>query len=1052
MASVLGLIALTFAWAACSFLSQEPPPPNFIQATVTPLDTRTPVPTSTARPFPTPLATSNQQPTTSDQFPSADIQRIAVENSTAPVISADGRFIAFVAKSDTPGLGDANGFDDIYVHDRETNTFAIASISVDGNTTGNSWSEAPAISADGRFVAFYSWANTLIYNDTNGVRDLFLRDMFQGITTRISVTSNGRQANERSGGSQPNSRPAISTGGRYIVFHSAASNLVFNDANQVVDIFAYDQQTRQIARISVASDGTEADGDSTAVALSGDGRFVVFESVATNLVNNFTDNFTDGLSQIYLHDRAIGATTLISHSADDTQLPANQDARSPAISADGRYVAFQSAATNLIADAPNAITDIFIYDRQTRMAERVSVSSAGVPANGNSHGPTLSVDGRYVAFISQADNLIDNHTDDNRVADIFIHDRSTRQTWSASVNKDGKQANDRADLVMLSAHNRIAVFVSSATDLVEQDMNRWPDVFAYTWAGDATYSLTGRVVDMAGNPLAGVELYAGSNNATTTADGFYVFPELSPGSYKLVPKKAGYDFLTAERTLQVPAARGQNYDFRGFPDGSPPERFLDLPFDYDTSADTIVANFLWALRDTDEGGRVDSWFDHAYPNYSRQQGMVLWDGRARLTGPYFAALGCYDRRCYDGHNGIDFPYWDPVPTTEKHEALAIRPAAPGIVVSTQTGCVAGNRRCGSLYGNGVIVDHGNGYFTQYAHLAQVMVLNGTPVNRENTLGLMGTTGNSYGIHLHFSVYRDNGNGLWDGDGIDLPVDPFGWLGTTPDPWVVDYDGPISYWLWRYNPILTQTFEGMQGTEIETLTGDVRISIPANAFAGPVQLELAPDSRGATLQPTDRTMGHGFSLQAQGNVTALGKQFEVQVRYDLDRIRHVNLDELALYRWDSAFEGWQLLESAVDRASGTVTAISEEMGYFDLRAPLLCPDDVQEPNDGYYDAIELVFDDDSTTLNVTGIFDVDQDEDWYWLEATAGQRYDLQVDSLASGVIPLLTLYDLDGQTILESVDDSMQWQAPLDGGYFMQVSQGGGGLLGCGAIYSLSVE
>jgi len=287
-------IVLLSILSGCSLFSQSTPTPRLIPATATARIASFTLPTPTQQSFPTPqpLRRSNATVDRSD----ITLERIAIENSTAPAVSGDGRFVAFVAKADVSSLGDTNGFDDIYVYDQETDTYALASIAMAGGVAGNSWSQAPAISGDGRFVAFYSWANTLTPNDANGVPDLFVRDLFSGVTKQISVDSQGRPANDSSGGS----RPALSNRGRYIGFLSVANNLVPDDTNQVTDLFVYDQQTGQMARLSVASDGTEANRESTDIALSGDGRFALFASAATNLVRGVDD----GLSQIYLHSRS----------------------------------------------------------------------------------------------------------------------------------------------------------------------------------------------------------------------------------------------------------------------------------------------------------------------------------------------------------------------------------------------------------------------------------------------------------------------------------------------------------------------------------------------------------------------------------------------------------------------------------------------------------------------------------------------------------------------------------------------------------------------------
>ncbi len=199
-----------------------------------------------------------------------------------------------------------------------------------------------------------------------------------------------------------------------MAFESNASNLVSGDTNGRPDVFVHDRQTGATERVSMASDGTQGNSDSGSPALSTDGRYVVFRSWATNLVPNDTNNMGD----VFVHDRQTGETTLVSVASDGTQ--ANRHSYSRSITFDGRYVVFYSDADNLVPGDTNGTWDVFVHDRQTGTTERVSVASDGTQPNNFSNDPAITDDGRYVAFRSDASNLAPGDT--NGYEDIFVKD------------------------------------------------------------------------------------------------------------------------------------------------------------------------------------------------------------------------------------------------------------------------------------------------------------------------------------------------------------------------------------------------------------------------------------------------------------------------------------------------------------------------------------------------------------------------------------------------------------------------------------------------------
>jgi Tol biopolymer transport system component len=372
--------------------------------------------------------------------------------------------VAFQSYASTLVNGDSNGVVDVFVHDRETGQTIRVSVASDGSQ-GNGDSLVPSISADGRYVAFESHASNLVGGDDNSAADVFVHDRETGQTARVSVTSAGEQ------GIAESLDPSISADGRFIAFSSFASNLVNGDGNVAQDIFVHDRETAQTTLVSVATDGVQGNGDSMYPFISADGRFVAFFSWAETLVSDDNNFSTD----VFVHDRETGQTELVSVASDGTQGIAGS--LLPSISADGRYVAFMSYAGNLVWGDGNHAADIFVHDRETGQTTRVSVTSEGGQTIVDSWYPSISADGRYVAFDSASAVLVSG--DSNGLADIFVHDRETGQTTRVSVASDGAQGNGDSVHASISADGRYVAFHSYANTLVPGDSNNFADVFIY---------------------------------------------------------------------------------------------------------------------------------------------------------------------------------------------------------------------------------------------------------------------------------------------------------------------------------------------------------------------------------------------------------------------------------------------------------------------------------------------------------------------------------------------------------------------------------------------
>jgi Tol biopolymer transport system component len=318
----------------------------------------------------------------------------------------------------------------------------------------NAESWADAVSADGRYVLFDSHGSDLVLGDTNGQTDVFVRDRQTGETSRVDVASDGKQARML-----PSHGTSISADGRYVVFTSEAGNLVPGDTNEATDVFVHDRQTGATTRASVTSSGAQSVGFSGDGVISADGRFVAFDSYARNLVRHDTNGGQD----LFLRDLQAGKTTRIDVSSYGRQTARGSQSGWPGISADGRYVAFASNAPNLVTGDTNRVTDIFVRDRKRGRTVRVSIGPRARQARdarsrNGSVLPSISADGRFVAFVSTATNLVSNDT--NRMPDVFVRDRSRGRTTRVSVTSSHRQAKMESGVPVISPDGRFVAFSS----------------------------------------------------------------------------------------------------------------------------------------------------------------------------------------------------------------------------------------------------------------------------------------------------------------------------------------------------------------------------------------------------------------------------------------------------------------------------------------------------------------------------------------------------------------------------------------------------------------
>lgn len=378
-------------------------------------------------------------------------------------ISSDGRYIAFASVATNLVPGDTNDHADVFLRDLATQQTSRISLAFDGSEPDHQalW---PSISGDGRYVAFQSHASNLIAHDENFTTDVFVHDRETEKTTRVSIATGGTEADKES------AYPSISADGRYVVFASQATNLVPEDTNEKTDIFVHDRETRETSRVSVATDGTEGNDISLYPSISGHGRYVAFSSRASTLVAACGDG---NAWDIFMHDRMTSETRCIAGDPDFD--PENGSSISASVSADGRYVAFLSSYATLVPQDTNEFRDIFVYEITSGKISRASVASDGTESNNHSSQPSISADGRYVAFTSNATNLVSGDT--NADADIFVHDRTTGQTTRVSLGAGNTEGNDTSYEPSISGNGRYVAFESEADNFFAQDTNGFSDIF-----------------------------------------------------------------------------------------------------------------------------------------------------------------------------------------------------------------------------------------------------------------------------------------------------------------------------------------------------------------------------------------------------------------------------------------------------------------------------------------------------------------------------------------------------------------------------------------------
>ncbi len=450
-----------------------------------------------------------------------------------PSVTPDGRFVAFSSFATNLGFAEGNTSTDVFVRDRASGQVWLVSRAVGSDTTGNNSSVVPSISADGRYVAFESLSSDLVPGDTNNKRDVFRGDVLTGDVIRVSVSTSGTEGNELS------ANAAISGNGRYVAFESYSTNLVPGDANGLRDIFVHDTVTGTTEIVSLAESGAQVNGPCSRASISEDGSLVTFDSSATNAVLNDTNGTVD----VFLRDRNAGTTTRISTPTFGGQL--NGPSSHAALAANGEAVAFKTEATNIfLADGnsgPDACVKSLVSGALTVITH--SSSSTFVAADGPSHYPSISSDARWVAFASNASNLVAGDT--NGTQDVFRYDRTTGVRARMSVAGAGSQSAGTCYYTSLTDAGEV-VFMSDAVDLVSGDSGTYSDLFVRNLGPDFP------------------QLYCSGKMNSLGCVPFLNF-DGTPSTTSTVPFRIrGHDFLPSEAGFMFYSVNGKsNLDFHG---------------------------------------------------------------------------------------------------------------------------------------------------------------------------------------------------------------------------------------------------------------------------------------------------------------------------------------------------------------------------------------------------------------------------------------------------------------------------------------------------------
>lgn len=437
--------------------------------------------------------------------------------SSGASFSSDENLFVFASDASNLVANDTNGVTDVFVANLSTGAITRVSVTATGQQLDGP-SFFPSISSDGLTVAFQSYATNLVTGDTNGTADIFVKTLASGAVKLLSADANGVLGNNFS------SLPAISADGAYVVFSSFATNLSANDTDAVVDVYRKNVATGAIDVVSRSAAGVKGDQASSNPAISADGRYVAFATSATNLLPASADN--NGKIDIYRKDMSTGAIVLVSGSA--SNVIGTDDSVTPNMSADGNVIAFTSAATNLVTGDTNAKNDVFAKNITTGAIARVSVANDGSQLTTDSSAPSITTDGTKVSFVSAATTVVTGDT--NAVADVFVRDTTAGTTTRTSTQAGGAQSAGGGDGGRLSPSGVKLAYFTGAADLNSTDTNGLFDVYVKNRTSGAVTLIS----------QGTAALVAGDNNSFLSAS----TPQLSADGVSVVFVSSATNLVT----------------------------------------------------------------------------------------------------------------------------------------------------------------------------------------------------------------------------------------------------------------------------------------------------------------------------------------------------------------------------------------------------------------------------------------------------------------------------------------------------------------------------
>lgn len=723
----------------------------------------------------------------------------------------------------------------------------------------------------------------------------------------------------------------------------------------------------------------------------------------------------------------------------------------PSISEDGSIVAFGSVASNLVTGDTNGITDIFIRNRVSGETRRVSVSSERAQGNGYSYEPEISGDGAYVAFESAADDLVNDDT--NASVDAFIHNVLEGTTERISVNSVGVEGNDSSSSVSISSNGRFVSYTSRASNLIDNDFNDASDVFVND-LNALEHRISGyikRDVDPYGNqePEHGINVDLSNGQSTTTNEqGYYQFTVLEHGSYSITPRFDEQRFAPEERTITTPNTNSQDFIIRP----SDPEEILSLPVEFlEIEGNTFEQNINATLRGNFNEecnlGRVSSWFDHISPDDKYFQ---TWNSVEMEINPYEHYLHCNTvSDCYNDHNGIDFcRNFSYTLNTEP-----IYAADSGTVVTHNRLWDYGTEILINHH-NGYATLYGHLYRADVA--IGDIVTSGSQIGIMGDTGLSSGQHLHFGLYYDKNGDNDWDESEevdpfgWDpvNEYEDDPweLQNFNLCHVDNEPFIV---GPVGGFFMCSTGLFTISIPTNAVPEEMTLE-----LIDLAPFGTSMEgYQYTGEHFITKLSTASQSMVGSFEQNNHNDSFLL--PVELNVNFYPEHNNHFDMEQITILEYNQEFEVWEILATSIDEINNKLTTQTSNQGRFSVQAPLLCESAIYEPNDNYTGATDLP--DNGEMINESFDIEGDEDyfkiqmvknTMYQVLIEETGIGVDTVLEFIDSDGETILQSFNSNGSE--NSLD--IRIIAEEDGIYYLRIIRNENSLYGCESTYEISTR